>query len=72
MTQPQLNQALKDWPIINRGDGRVEIQCPHGVGHPSHHLSTNWSSWMGIHGCDSEVCCRIAHEQGRLRYEQEQ
>lgn len=31
------------WPMIRRADGRIEYQCPHGVGH----------GW--IHGCDG--CC---------------
>lgn len=45
-----------DYPMIDRGDGRVEVMCPHGVGHPERSLSTPfWLSWMGVHGCDG--CC---------------
>ncbi len=49
------------WPIIDRGDGRIEIACPHGVGHVSEVLSRaihprRWNaSWMRVHGCDG--CC---------------
>ena len=47
------------WPKVTREDGRVEIICPHGVGHPVESLSRKWdSSWMGIHGCDG--CCTLA------------
>lgn len=45
------------WPAILREDGcRVEVICPHGVGHPVKSLSRNWDdSWMCVHGCDG--CC---------------
>ena len=51
----------KEYPLINRGDGRIEICCPHGVGHVSAKLSkkmypTRWDAgWMLVHGCDG--CC---------------
>jgi hypothetical protein len=49
----------REWPTINRFDGRIEIMCPHGVGHPSKILSTrNWQDWMEVHGCDG--CCDTA------------
>jgi hypothetical protein len=67
MTTNKTHQQLrKEWPLIDRGDGRVEIQCPHGVGHPSKLLSFMWvESWMGVLGCDG--CCgsvpfRVAEE----------
>jgi len=46
------------WPAIMREDGcRVEIICPHGVGHPVKALSKNWDdSWMGVHGCCGKCC----------------
>lgn len=51
----------KEWPRLRREDGiRVEIICPHGVGHPSRILSgPRWvDSWMGVHGCCG--CCGSA------------
>lgn len=50
-----------EWPAVMREDGvRVEIICPHGVGHPSKQLSSiKWNDeWMHIHGCDG--CCSTA------------
>ena len=58
MTVKKTNaQLMKEWPAIMREDGkRVEIICPHGVGHPVKELSTDWNgSWMGMHGCCG--CC---------------
>ena len=48
------------WPAIMREDGRrMEVVCPHGVGHPVKSLSYNWDdSWMSVHGCDG--CCSLA------------
>ncbi len=45
------------WHTNLREDGvRVELICPHGVGHPSKKLSKpGWQDWMSIHGCDG--CC---------------
>ena len=43
---------------VHREDGRVEVLCHHGVGHPSSALTVlkiPWRDWMGIHGCDG--CC---------------
>ena len=47
----------KEWPAILREDGRrMEIICPHGVGHPVNSLSHHWEDgWMNVHGCDG--CC---------------
>lgn len=58
MTVRKTNADIKaEWPAIMREDGRrMEIICPHGVGHPVKSLSVNWDdSWMGVHGCDG--CC---------------
>lgn len=45
--------------INARSDGRVELVCQHGVGHPSSMLTeargVEWAEWMGVHGCDG--CC---------------
>lgn len=42
-----------------RADGRVELICEHGVGHPSRKLTLLyrgiWNDCDSIHGCDS--CC---------------
>jgi len=39
-----------------RLDGRVELTCKHGIGHPSEKLqSREWSWTDGVHGCDG--CC---------------
>ena len=52
-------QFAQEWPLIHREDGcRVEIMCPHGVGHPVKALSRDWKDWMGVHGCDG--CCNTA------------
>lgn len=47
-----------------RLDGRVEIICEHGVGHPSPALTRfnrgspeAWDSLDGVHGCDG--CCTL-------------
>lgn len=64
MTTNKTNEELREeWPTINRGDGRIEIACPHGVGHISEKLSKmrypkQWAEWMHIHGCDG--CCNSA------------
>ena len=52
-------QLAAEWPTVDRRDGRIEIICPHGVGHPSQKLSgKRWvSSWMGVHGCCGKGCC---------------
>ncbi len=50
------------WPINHREDGRVELMCPHGVGHPSAALTVlaqrtrTIGPWILIHGCDG--CCK--------------
>ncbi len=46
------------WPTLLREDGiRIEILCPHGIGHPSKLLTNpdEWKPWMHAHGCDG--CC---------------
>jgi len=61
MTCAKTNSSFKtEWPAILREDGkRVEIICPHGVGHPVKSLSNHWDeTWMGVHGCDG--CCSSA------------
>jgi len=54
---------MEEWPAVMREDRvRVEIICPHGVGHPSRELSSiRWdNSWMAIHGCCRDGCCQSA------------
>lgn len=60
--------------ICYRADGRVEVICPHGVGHPSEELQNlrgqrPWAKFDGIHGCDG--CCDhpdwLAAEQKAIR-----
>lgn len=60
MTTAKTHATLrKEWPAQLREDGcRMEIICPHGVGHPSQQLSRGWEEWMGVHGCDG--CCSLA------------
>ena len=59
-TAKTVTDIANEWPAIMREDGcRVEIICPHGVGHPVKSLSRNWDDgWMGEHGCDG--CCTHA------------
>lgn len=45
------------WLLV-REDGRIELLCEHGVGHPVGHLKKWDSKWMGFHGCDG--CCSTA------------
>ena len=54
MTTAKTHATFKrEWPLIRREDGlRVEIVCPHGVGHPVKSLSMGWKAWMDVHGCD--------------------
>ena len=42
-----------------REDGRVELVCDHGVGHPIGHIRKDgWGApWMGVHGCCVGGCC---------------
>lgn len=64
MTTAKTRSSLaREWPTLDRGDGRVEILCPHGVGHTSKTLSEiahhgQWRAWMSTHGCDG--CCGLA------------
>lgn len=65
LAQQELNKAKEalnkpifiDYTI--RADGRVELMCDHGVGHPSFNLTLlhrgSWNQYDGIHGCDG--CC---------------
>lgn len=50
---------------IEREDGRIELQCEHGVGHPSLVLMEREGrevlDWHGIHGCDG--CCQTPEFQ---------
>lgn len=59
-TNKPTNRLTEEWPAVLREDGRrVEIICPHGVGHPVKALSNRWDdSWMAVHGCDG--CCGLA------------
>ena len=58
-TNTTRTQFRQEWPLIRREDGcRVEIMCPHGIGHPVKSLSRNWKDWMEVHGCDG--CCNTA------------
>lgn len=59
-TNKTRGELAKEWPAIMREDGRrMEIICPHGVGHPVKSLSKDWDdTWMGVHGCDG--CCSTA------------
>lgn len=45
--------------ITRRADGRIEIICKHGCGHPSkllqETLSRPWEKYDGVHGCCG--CC---------------
>ncbi len=47
-----------NWPLIFRGDGRVELLDSKGCGHPSEALSklyfNNWKDWMRVHGCNGQ------------------
>jgi hypothetical protein len=60
MTAAKTNADIRrEWPTVDRFDGRVEIICPHGIGHPVRSLSTSkWQDWMDVHGCDG--CCSLA------------
>lgn len=49
------------WQRIHRADGRVELVCPHGIGHVSKRLTETrrrWQDWMQVHSCDG--CCADA------------
>lgn len=62
--EKQIQQFLKNNPtitkeqLIYRADGRIEWQCPHGIGHtiivPKQYEKEQ--SWW-IHGCCHEMCC---------------
>lgn len=68
---------MKKYEINYRADGRVEIVCPHGTGHPSKTLTemrlernrAEWKDHMGVHGCDG--CCRkpawVKAEKGYIK-----
>jgi hypothetical protein len=58
-TKKTYDDYKREWPLVDRFDGRIEILCPHGIGHPSKPLSTkDWKKWMAVHGCDG--CCSHA------------
>lgn len=60
------------YPLVDRGDGRVEMICPHGVGHPEKDLSSKWDDkWMGIHGCDG-CCCQAVYHLAHLKHKEAQ
>ena len=49
------------WDLLIRGDGRIEVTCPHGVGHTSYRLTmakgqVPENRYYGSHGCDG--CCK--------------
>ena len=50
------------WDLFPRTDGRVEVVCPHGIGHTSHVLTERrgvmpMNRYFGDHGCDG--CCGV-------------
>ncbi len=58
------NEAPEYWAMAYRADGRVELACPHGVGHTSRRLSKARGRvkldayndvYFSAHGCDG--CC---------------
>lgn len=53
---------MSRWDVSFRSDGRVELLCEHGVGHPSAELTLLRGvaprPWHGTHGCDN--CCQLA------------
>lgn len=55
--------------IQSRADGRIEILCKHGVGHPSRLLmeaaGRTFKDVDGVHGCDG--CCDTASFKKRER-----
>ncbi len=63
---------IKNWQLIHREDGRVEVACPHGIGHISRLLTPTWlwKRWMGIHGCDG-CCLQLEWEEAERVYDQE-
>ena len=57
---------MREWPLLWRGDkGRMERECPHGVGHPDpdclahiRRLDEAYADEVAvIHGCDG--CCDV-------------
>lgn len=57
--------------IIERASGLIEIQCSHGVGHPSQVLTEasgrRYREADDIHGCCEGQCCSTAKFQKRER-----
>lgn len=56
------------WRVIERENGVVEWQCPHGVGHPApvEHQPENVQLYLwgwAVHGCDG--CC-VVHEKTEI------
>jgi len=53
------NGTKSPFPALLREDGRrVELICPHGIGHPVQELSHGWRKGDDVHGCDG--CCTTA------------
>ena len=58
--QHEGEKEVTTWSTEQRADGRLELVCGHGVGHPSYNLTkrrVDWQKHMGIHGCDG--CCGL-------------
>jgi len=63
-----------------RADGRIELICEHGCGHPSKRLQElisgrPWAKYDGVHGCCG--CCKdseefAAYEDSVLGYGEQQ
>lgn len=64
---------LCQWRVVYRCSGLVELQCPHGVGHPSEALTRLWAKhpiawepWMSVHGCDGD-CSKPVFKEAESR-----
>jgi len=55
----QKKETVKFSGYTRRADGRIELICSHGCGHPSKRLqelmSRPWEKHDGVHGCCG--CC---------------
>lgn len=53
--RPAAPKEVRESYTLDRGDGRIERVCGHGVGHPTPACVRELGSWAGVHGCDG--CC---------------